>query len=88
MIKCTKEDIEKIIKEIIAEQLGLDAEKINSNKPMRELGVDSFGAVEFAFALKEKFAMEISERDFSDVKNVNDVTKYVLSKIKNDGNHQ
>jgi acyl carrier protein len=76
-----KKDIENKIKTILARQLGVDAAKIGRNKAIRDLGIDSFGAVELAFALKDEFKFEIDERNFSEIKTINDIIEIVTTKL-------
>ncbi|MBL7132441.1 MAG: acyl carrier protein [Candidatus Omnitrophica bacterium] len=74
-------DIEKEVIQILAEKLDLDVEKIKpESKLMEDLGMDSFMSVEFTFELKEKFDIDISPEEFSNVKKVEDVTKKIASK--------
>ena len=78
MAKVDKREIETKVKQILAEQLDLKIEKVTRHASFRDdLGMDSFGAVEFMFELKEKFRIEIPEKDLVDLKTVDDVITYL-----------
>lgn len=80
-----KEMIESRIKEIISKQLNIDAKKINNNASFKdELGIDSFGAVELTFAIKEKLKVEIPQEMLVNIKTVQDIINYAFSKLKSD----
>ncbi len=54
-------NIEQIIKEILVQQLNIAIDRITlESRLMEDLGLDSFGSVELAFALEEKFELKIS----------------------------
>jgi len=71
-------DIEKTVKEIIAKQLSMDPAKINVEaRLVEDLGLDSFGAVEVAFELEEKFDLKIPDAALYDAKVVKDIVNYI-----------
>ena len=77
-----KENIEKIVKELIADKLSIDIKKVNLNSILKEeLGMDSFSAVELIFELKDKFGIEIPQEDFINIKKVNDIVEYISIRI-------
>lgn len=76
-----REEIEKIIKEEIASSLDIDISQINLNKRLvNDLGMDSFGAVELAFALKQHFGTDITPQELKGIKTVLDILDYVSKK--------
>jgi acyl carrier protein len=70
--------IEKRIKEIVAEQLGVDeAQVINESSFMDDLGADSLDTVELVMALEEEFEIEISDEDAEKIQSVQDAIDYI-----------
>ncbi|AJE03291.1 MULTISPECIES: acyl carrier protein [Geobacter] len=70
--------IEKRVKEIVAEQLGVDeAQVTNDASFMDDLGADSLDTVELVMALEEEFDIEISDEDAEKIQNVQDAIDYI-----------
>lgn len=64
--------------DIIAEQLGVDANQVTPEANLIEdLGIDELDAVELVMALEEEFGEEISDEQFKKLHTVGDVIKYV-----------
>ena len=75
-------EIEKVIKEVISDKLNLPIKKVKIDSLLvEELGMDSFGAVELAFELKDKFGITISQEDFGEIKKVKDIVKHILNHL-------
>ncbi|WBW99752.1 acyl carrier protein [Oceanirhabdus sp. W0125-5] len=71
------------IKGIIADRLGIDESEIKlESNFVDDLGADSLDVVELVMALEEEFEIEIPDEDAEKVGSVNDVVKYVSSKIE------
>ncbi len=69
---------DKKIKQIIAEQLGLNEEEIaDSASLLDDLGADSLDIVELVMAMEEEFEMEIPDEDAEKIVSVKDVIDYV-----------
>ena len=74
-------DIEQKVKEAVAEALNIKFSSIKDDSNLAEdLGVDSFGVVEIAFAIKEKLGIEIPPEDTNDIKTVRNLIDYIISK--------
>jgi acyl carrier protein len=70
--------IEKRVKEIVAEQLGVDeAQVTNEASFMDDLGADSLDTVELVMALEEEFDIEISDENAEKIQNVQDAVDYI-----------
>jgi len=70
--------IEKRIKEIVAEQLGVDEAQVNNDSSfMDDLGADSLDTVELVMALEEEFEIEISDEDAEKIQSVQDAIDYI-----------
>ncbi len=70
--------IEKRVKEIVAEQLGVDeAQVTNEASFMDDLGADSLDTVELVMALEEEFDIEISDENAEKIQTVQDAVDYI-----------
>ncbi|GAB6072704.1 acyl carrier protein [Venenivibrio stagnispumantis] len=73
--------IEQRVKEIIADQLGVDIESIKpESKFVEDLGADSLDVVELIMAFEEEFGIEIPDEDAEKISTVGDVLNYISSK--------
>lgn len=69
--------VEKI-KEIIADQIGIDVADIADDASfVDDLGIDSLDMFEMAMAIEEEYNVEIASEDLANIKNVNDIVKYI-----------
>lgn len=70
--------IEEKVKQIVAEQLGVDEAQVTENASfMDDLGADSLDTVELVMALEEEFDVEISDEDAEKIQTVKDAISYV-----------
>ncbi|UCC45757.1 MAG: acyl carrier protein [Candidatus Zixiibacteriota bacterium] len=70
--------VEERVKEIIVEQLGVDATQVTENaKFVEDLGADSLDTVELVMALEEEFSLEIPDEDAEKIASVGDAVKYI-----------
>jgi acyl carrier protein len=70
--------IEKRVKEIVAEQLGVDESQVtNEASFMDDLGADSLDTVELVMALEEEFDIEISDENAEKIQTVQDAIDYL-----------
>jgi acyl carrier protein len=66
------------VKDIISEQLGIDAEEINMESSfVDDLGADSLDIVELIMALETEFDLEIPDEDAEKIATVSDVVGYI-----------
>ncbi len=64
--------------EIIAQQLGIDANNVTSDASfMEDLGADSLDTVELVMALEEEFDLEIPDSDAEKIQTVQDALDYL-----------
>lgn len=69
------------IRSIIADQIGMEADKINvSSKFKEDLGIDSLDIFEIIMELEEKYDIEIPTEDLEDMMKVGDLVQYIDSK--------
>lgn len=75
--------VEQTVKEILAKQLSMDAANIKSDALLVEgLGLDSFGSVEVAFELEDKFNLKIPDAAIYSAKTVKDIVDYIAGETK------
>ena len=68
------------IRDIIAEQLGIEANEITTESSfVDDLGADSLDIVELIMALEEEFNMEIPDEEAEKISKVGDVVEYINS---------
>ena len=69
------------LKEIIADQLNVDAATITPESRFKEdLEADSLDLFELVMALEEEFGVEIPSEDLPSIVTVNDVVEYLKGK--------
>ncbi len=70
--------IEERVKQIVAEQLGVDEDQVTNQAAfMDDLGADSLDTVELVMALEEEFDVEISDEDAEKIQKVQDAVDYI-----------
>ncbi len=76
--------MEDRVKEIIAEQLGVDGDQVTKNASFTDdLGADSLDTVELVMALEEEFDLEIPDEDAEKIVTVSDAIKYLQANTSN-----
>lgn len=69
------------MKEIIAEQLGVEEDEITPDTSfMEDLGADSLDLFELTMALEEEYDTEIPAEELEDIETVGDVIEYLREK--------
>ena len=75
-------NIEETVKRIVAEQLGVDIEKVvNDASFIHDLGADSLDTVELVMALEEEFDQEIPAEDAEKIRTVQDAINYIQERM-------
>ncbi len=70
--------IEQRIKDIVVEQLGVNADQVTPEaKFIEDLGADSLDTVELVMALEEEFGSEIPDDEAEKLATVGDVNRYI-----------
>lgn len=66
------------VKELIAEQLDVDAETITAESNIQDdLGADSLDVVDLVMAIEEEYEVEIPDEAVANIKTVGDIVKYI-----------
>lgn len=66
------------VKEILANQLGIDQSKINKDsKIVADLGADSLDVVELLMALEDEFGVSVDEEKAESLVTVSDIVKLI-----------
>jgi len=77
--------LEAKVKEIIVEQLGVNAEQVTTEASfIEDLGADSLDTVELVMAFEEEFGAEIPDEDAEKLTTVGAVVSYLKEKGFND----
>ncbi len=73
--------LEEKVKEIIVEQLGVNAEQVTPEAAfIEDLGADSLDTVELVMAFEEEFGAEIPDEDAEKLTTVGAVVSYLKEK--------
>eukprot|EP00441_Pelagodinium_beii_P038241 CAMPEP_0197646606 /NCGR_PEP_ID=MMETSP1338-20131121/23748_1 /TAXON_ID=43686 ORGANISM="Pelagodinium beii, Strain RCC1491" /NCGR_SAMPLE_ID=MMETSP1338 /ASSEMBLY_ACC=CAM_ASM_000754 /LENGTH=126 /DNA_ID=CAMNT_0043220257 /DNA_START=60 /DNA_END=440 /DNA_ORIENTATION=+ len=81
MMNAASDDTVSKCADVIAEQLGVDKEKVTREATLSELGADSLDIVESVMALEEAFDVELPDEETTKLKNVGDVMDLIQSKL-------
>jgi acyl carrier protein len=77
-------DMVEKVKDIIAEELGVEREKLTEGASfMEDLGADSLDTVELVMAFEKEFDIDIPDEEAEKLKTVGDALKYLQEKMGN-----
>lgn len=78
----TRDEIAGKVKNIIVEQLGVNAEEVKDEASfIDDLGADSLDTVELVMALEEEFGAEIPDEDAEKLRTVGESINYIEQKV-------
>lgn len=78
----SKDTIFEKVKNIIVDQLGVEAEEVTEGASfVDDLGADSLDIVELIMALEEEFDVEIPDEDAERISTVRDAVEYIREKV-------
>ncbi|MGA0845532.1 MAG: acyl carrier protein [Luteolibacter sp.] len=76
----SEKSIEDRVKDIIVDQLGVNAEQVTPEaKFIEDLGADSLDTVELVMAFEEEFEIEVPDEESEKLQAVSDVIAYIQS---------
>ncbi|HEY9847394.1 MAG TPA: acyl carrier protein [Candidatus Caenarcaniphilales bacterium] len=77
----SQEEIFQKVKNIVSEQLGVDASEVKPEASFaNDLGADSLDVVELVMALEEEFDVEIPDEAAEEIATVQDAVDYIDKK--------
>lgn len=77
-------DMVEKVKDIIAEELGVEREKLTEQASfMEDLGADSLDTVELVMAFEKEFDIDIPDEEAEKLKTVGDALRYLQEKMGN-----
>jgi acyl carrier protein len=72
-------EAERKIRKILSEKTDFPIEKITPETSLiKELGIDSFGAIELMFSLKDECGVEITQEEISKFNTVKDIIDRII----------
>jgi acyl carrier protein len=75
-------EVDAKVKEIIVQQLGVDAEKVTPEASfVDDLGADSLDVVELVMAFEEEFEVEIPDEAAEKIATVKDAIDFIKSNV-------
>ncbi len=75
-------DIEKRVKEIIKEKLGVDDSEITDEKNfIEDLRADSLDTVELIMAFEDEFGIQIQDSDHEQIQTVGQAIAYIKNRL-------
>ena len=76
------ESLTKRIRELVSEQLGVDAQGLDAEANILEdLGADSLDVVELVMAIEEEFDIEVADEEAEAMRTLGDVERYVARRV-------
>ncbi len=71
------------VKRIIMKQLNIDEDHITGDASfVDDLGADSIDSVELLMAFESEFKLDIPENDSDNIRKVDDIVKYIESRLR------
>lgn len=70
------------VKEILSEQLGISADKIELSSNLAEdLGADSLDAIDIVMSIEDQYSIEVPDETIENMKTVEDIVNFIESNI-------
>ena len=82
MAKAEVRDMEKVVRWIVMEQLGIDEADIKlTDDFVQDLDCDSLDLVELIMAFEERLEIQIDDEDIGDLKTVSQAVEYLKGRV-------
>jgi acyl carrier protein len=76
--KMAKEEIFDKLKELVADQLGVEEDEVTMEATMQDdLGADSLDLVDLVMSVEEEFGVKVADEDLENIKTVGDIVNYI-----------
>ena len=70
------------VKEILSEQLGISADKIELSSNLAEdLGADSLDAIDIVMSIEAQYSIEVPDETIENMKTVEDIVNFIENNI-------
>lgn len=81
-MKLSEEEVERRVKEIIAEQFEVSVEELKpETRFIEDLGADSLASIELVATIEDEFNVEIPDEDIEKNQTVGQAIEYVKKKV-------
>ncbi len=73
------------VKEILSEQLNIDAGRIDMDSNLEDdLGADSLDAIDIVMTIEDRYSVEVPDEIIESMKTVEDIVTFIENNIGND----
>ena len=70
------------VKEILSEQVGISADKIELSSNLAEdLGADSLDAIDIVMSIEDQYSIEVPDETIENMKTVEDIVNFIENNI-------
>ena len=69
------------VKEILSEQLGISADKIELSSNLEDLGADSLDAIDIVMSIEDQYSIEVPDETIENMKTVEDIVNFIENNI-------
>ncbi len=69
------------IKEIIAQQTGIDEDAIRQSTTIEDIMADSLDTIEMLMAIEDGFDIDIPDQEVKDIQNIGELCNYIDNKL-------
>ena len=70
------------IRQLALDEFSLDADKLDPNAPLDQVGIDSLAFIEFMFKVEDEFGVKVSDDELRGVKCFADLEKLLAAALQ------
>jgi acyl carrier protein len=70
------------IKDLAVREYSLDADKIDPNAPLEDIGMDSLTLIEFMFKVEDEFRVKVSDEDLRSIRCFADLERHIAASLQ------